>query len=93
MEKITGKTSTGFEFNYDKRIITDWSYITLLRKMTNDDTSNTEKLDASQKVIILLLGEEQPDRLIKHVRENNDGFAPLESIILEFNEMIEPKNL
>lgn len=93
MERNTGKTSSGFEYSYDKRILTDWDYITLLRKMTSEDTPNSEKLDATQKVIIMLLGEEQTKLLVEHIRMNNEGYAPLESIIMEFNEMIEPKNL
>lgn len=92
MNKITGKTSTGFEYTYDKRILTDWDYISLLRKMMSDETPNSEKMEAAQRVFTLLLGEEQIELLVKHIRNLNEGYAPIESIVSEFKEIIEPKN-
>ena len=92
MEKNTGKTSTGFEFSYDKRILSDWGYVTLLTKMTSDDTKESDKLGIPQKLIVTLLGEEQTERLIQHIRDNNDGFAPVEEVIKEFKDIIELKN-
>ena len=92
MEKITGKTSTGFEYNYDKRILTDWDYITLLRVMLSEKSKSSEKLEATQKIFIILLGEEQTEQLVSHVRKFNDGFAPVEALVTEFKEIIAPKN-
>ena len=94
MAKITGKTKSGFEFSYDERILTDWEYLTLLRKLTSDDgsVSNTEKLAVTQDMFTVLLGEEQTKKLIEHVRKNNDGFATIEAITEEFNEVIQLKN-
>lgn len=93
MNTITGKTSTGFEFNYDKRILLDWDYITLLSVMTSEESSSSAKLEATQKIFYVLLGKEQTEALVKHVREYNDGFAPVEALVSEFKEIIEPKNL
>ena len=92
MNEITGKTSTGFEYSYDKRILTDWDYISLIRKVMGENIPNSEQLDATQKIFILLLGEEQTELLVKHIRELNDGYAPMEAIVPEFMEMIKPKN-
>lgn len=92
MEKITGKTTSGFEFEYDKRILTDWDYISLLRVMLSDNSKNSEKLDATHRVFLMLLGEEQTKKLVAHIRNYNDGFAPIEAVVKEFKEIVEPKN-
>lgn len=93
MNEITGKTTTGFEYSYDKRVLTDWDYISLLRKMMSENSSNEEKLDATQRIFYVLLGTEQTEKLVQHVKGYNDGFAPIEALVSEFKEIIEPKNL
>ena len=60
MNTITGKTSTGFEFNYDKRILLDWDYITLLSVMTSEESSSSAKLEATQKIFYVLFHERPP---------------------------------
>lgn len=93
MEKITGKTSTGFEYSFDKRIVTDWGFMTLLQKvMTISEEKNADKLKIMQDLILMTLGEEQSERLIDHVRTYNDGFAPIDVVMKELGEIIESKN-
>ena len=92
MNEITGKTSTGFEYSYDKRVLTDWDYITTLGEMTSESASNPERLKATQKIFYVLFGTEQTERLVQHVKGLNDGFAPIEALVSEFTEIVEPKN-
>lgn len=92
MENITGKTSTGFEFSFDKRILTDWDFISLLGNLTDDKVKEPEKLSTMRKLLLIILGEEQTNNLISHIRELNDGFAPIEEVMKELGEITSVKN-
>ncbi len=94
MGKITGETSTGFKYSFDDRILQDWDYLSLLRKLTDKkkEIKNTEKLGLTQDMFLLVLGEEETKKLVEHVKKNNDGFAPMEAISNEFYEILQLKN-
>lgn len=94
MGKITGETSTGFKYSFDDRILKDWDYLSLLRKLTDKkkEIKNTEKLGLTQDMFLLVLGEEETKKLVEHVKKNNDGFAPMEAISNEFYEILQLKN-
>lgn len=92
MEKITGKTSTGFEFTFDKRVLTDWDYVSLLGTLTDKDTKESVKLANMRKLLFIILGEEQTNSLIAHIRELNDGYAPMEEVMKEVGEITSVKN-
>ena len=94
MGKITGETSTGFKYSFDDRILQDWDYLSLLRKLTDksEEIKNTEKLKLTQDMFLLVLGEEETKNLVDHVKKNNDGFAPMQAISDEFYEILQLKN-
>ena len=92
MENITGKTSSGFEYSFDQRALTDWDYISLLGTLMDKEVKDFEKLTNMRKLLFLILGEEQTNALIAHVRELNDGFAPIEEITKELGEITSSKN-
>lgn len=92
MENITGKTSSGFEYSFDQRALTDWDYISLLGTLMDKEVKDFEKLTNMRKLLLLILGEEQTNNLIAHVREINDGFAPIEEITKELGEITSSKN-
>ena len=92
MEKITGTTSTGFEYSYDQRVLTDWDFVSLLGTLTDKSIKDTEKISNMRKLLFLILGEEQMNNLIEHIRELNDGFAPIEEITKELGEITSSKN-
>lgn len=92
MEKITGKTKTGFSYSFDNRILTDWDFITLLGTITDEEKKDSEKITNLQKLLRLILGEKQTNDLIDHIRDMNDGFAPLEEVMKEFGEITSQKN-
>lgn len=92
MEKITGKTSTGFEFAFDKRALTDWDFVSLLGTLTDKDTKESVKLANMRKLLFIVLGEEQTNSLIVHIRELNDGYAPMEEVMKEVGEITSVKN-
>ena len=92
MEKITGKTKTGFSYSFDNRILTDWDFISLLGTITDEEKKDSEKITNLQKLLRLILGEKQTNDLIDHIRDMNDGFAPLEEVMKEFGEITSQKN-
>ena len=92
MEKITGKTKTGFSYSFDNRILTDWDFITLLGTITDEEKKDSEKITNLQKLLRLILGEKQTNDLIDHIRDMNDGFAPIEEVMKEFGEITSQKN-
>lgn len=92
MEKITGKTSSGFSYSFDKRILTDWDFISILGTITDEEKKDSEKISNLQKLLKLILGDEQTNALIEHIRKSNDGFAPLEEVMKEFGEITSQKN-
>ena len=92
MEKITCKTSSGFSYSFDNRILTDWDFVSLLGSITDEEKKEAEKIASLQKLLKLILGESQTSDLIKHIRDLNDGFAPLEEVMKEFGEITSQKN-
>ena len=92
MEKITGKTQSGFEYSFDKRVLTDWDFVSLLGTLTDKDTKESEKLANMRKLLFIVLGEEQTNSLINHIRGLNDGYAPIEEVMKELGEITSVKN-
>lgn len=92
MENITGKTSTGFEYSYDARILKDWDFITLLGTLTDDKVKESVKLANMREVLFLVLGDEQTNDLVNHIRLLNDGFAPIDEVMKEVGEITSTKN-
>ena len=92
MKKITGKTQSGFSYSYDQRIMTDWDFITLLGTLTDEGTKETEKITNMQKLLKLILGDEQTNELIEHIRKQNEGYAPIEEVMKELGEITSQKN-
>lgn len=82
---IHGETKSGFEFWIDKRILNDWRFITLIKKMTNG--SDIEKITSVEEALRLIFGDVY-DAFINHISNKNEGFVPSEKIIEEFVEIV-----
>lgn len=87
MATITGKTKSGFEFEYDSRILSDWRYIELLSQIQTG--SDMEKVSATTKAVKLLVGEDKMQSFIDHVANTNEGYAPIEQVVAEFLQMVD----
>ena len=83
---IEGKTKTGFEYQVNEKILTDYRYITAAARLTSKDYA--ERILAWDKVSALLLGDKVQD-LITHIEELNDGFVPFDKMTIELNEIAE----
>ena len=70
-----GRTESGYEYEYDERIMNDWRFAKALVGTKSKDKG--EQLVSIMKIGDLLLGEDGMERLTQHIQEQNDGFAPL----------------
>lgn len=80
------KTKSGFEYSVDPRVLTDWRFTMAITKIQTG--KDLEKLSAMYEIAGLLLGDGY-DALMDHVRERNDGFVPVEAVMIEITEILE----
>ena len=86
---MQGKTRTGFEYNIDDRILTDWRFTTALTKCQNG--KGMDQLAGAQEMVSLMLGEEGLERMMKHISDNNEGYVPAEAVMAEVQDIFESK--
>lgn len=86
---LRGKTESGFDFEIDEEILDDYDFLELLCKIDEGETSLTIKM------VDMLLGEEQKEKLKNHVR-NTSGRVSAKRLLAEvmeiFNATKEGKN-
>ena len=80
---IKGKTSSGFEYEIAEGSLNNYE---LLESISELD-ENTLVLP---KVVNLLLGKEQKDKLTNHLR-TKDGIVPLDKMMNEISEIFQSK--
>lgn len=86
---MEGKTKTGFDFNIDDRILTDWRFTMALTKCQNG--KGMEQLTGAQEMVSLMLGEEGFNALMEHISKQNDGYVPAEAVMAEVKDIFESK--
>lgn len=82
---INGKTQTGFKYEIDERILSDWRLTKALVKTQKG--SDVEKLAGADEMIELLLGDKADD-LMKHLQKKNEGFAPMDKLMAEITDIM-----
>ena len=82
---IEGKTSTGFKFSYDERLLTDWRIMEAIS--TADSPDNIKMVKGTTDLINFLLGD-QKDGLMEHIKKSNDGFIPVDKLRKELFEIL-----
>ena len=86
---MQGITSTGFEYDIDDRILTDWRFTMALSKCQNG--KGMDQLTGAQEMVKLMLGEDGLSDLMNHISEKNDGFVPAEAVMAEVKDIFESK--
>lgn len=86
---MQGKTRTGFEYNIDDRILTDWRFTMALTKCQNG--KGMDQLSGAQEMVSLMLGEDGLERMMKHISDNNEGYVPAEAVMAEVKDIFESK--
>ncbi len=95
---IKGKTTTGFEFEYDSKYLKDWEYVTkqsrllelleIIQVNEKDSSASAEAIALIDGMLNLLIGKIETKKLIVHVRENNEeGIADIKSMLQALNEI------
>ena len=86
---MQGTTSTGFQFDIDDRILSDWRFTMALTKCQNG--KGIDQLAGAQDMVLLMLGEDGLNRMMQHISDLNEGFVPAEAVMTEVREMFESK--
>ena len=82
---IKGKTSSGFEFELDDDVLDDYELLENLQKVDEGEESRMIK------VVDILLGEKQKERLKDHVRTEK-GRVPAKRLLEEVSEIFQSSN-
>lgn len=78
---IKSKTTSGFEYQVDERLMQNFRFVRLLREWQNNNLAQVDVLD-------FMLGKEQAEALQEHVADK-EGFVNSQKIADEMNEMFE----
>ena len=83
---MTGKTQTGYEYEIDERILSDWRLTKAI--VDTQDKDDIKKLRAAEEIAVLLLGEDGESALLGHVADQNDGFMPTDKVMAELMDIV-----
>ena len=83
---ITGRTSQGFEFIVDPRILSEWKFVKAIKR--SESLDDGQKLLGVIDLITMLLGEEQEGKLSEFIAERNDGFASVDNMYAAVVEIL-----
>lgn len=77
---IKGKTKTGFEFKVEEEVLNDYELLELFAEVDENPL-------IVPKLVRMILGEKQKDKLIDHVRDEN-GRASVDKIAQELESIL-----
>lgn len=77
---IKGKTKTGFQFKIEKSVLNDYELLELFAEVDENPL-------LVPKLVKMILGEEQKNKLIEHVRDEN-GKAAVDKIAIELESIL-----
>ena len=81
---IKGKTSSGFEYEILEEQLNNYELLESIAELE-------ENALALPKVVNMLLGKEQKNKLTKHLR-TKDGMVPLDKMMNEITEIFQSKS-
>ena len=88
---MTGKTQTGYEYEIDERILSDWRLTKAI--VDTQDKDDIKKLRAAEEIAVLLLGEDGESALLRHVADQNDGFMPTDKVMAELMDIVKSQKI
>ena len=86
--KIT--TKTGFKFEVDERIFTDYRFVDAIAEASNQDDKVGE-LKGTAELVNLVFGSKKK-AFMDHIAKKNDGFVPAEVVSNELQYVITEYN-
>ena len=90
MEKIKITTKTGFKFEVDERIFTDYRFVDAVAAASDSDNKVGE-LRATTEIVNLIFGDKKKE-FMDHLKKKNDGFIPAEVVNNELQYVITQYN-
>ena len=92
----TGKTRTGFAFEYDETRLDDMRMVDLTATAVDPEATEFARLTSASKLIELLLGKEAKKLLYEHIGQSYEGRVPYAALSAELEDImaanIESKN-
>lgn len=88
---MQGETNSGFKYEIDERILSDWDFVMLLPKTGSENP--IERLTAVNDIAVMLLGDKGLERLKKHIKSKNDGYCPAAAVETEIVSILQSKPL
>jgi len=85
---VKGKTESGFEFEFDERLVKDQDFLDAILD-ANDSTDEMEKVSATRRLYLLVLGKKGYEALKNHIRKLNDGIAEADKVATEFGQILD----
>lgn len=83
---MKGKTSSGFKFEVDDRIIDDWRLLEAVSDTTSEDS--IVQMNGLVKCIRLMLGDKGLKDLKEHIAKSNDGYIPSTQMNAEVTDIM-----
>lgn len=85
--KVKGKTKSGFAFEIDENVFSDWRFLKAARRAT--DGTDEEQLDASLELVVLLFNDrKEEERFYKFLADQNGGRVPVEVVGTEVGQIM-----
>lgn len=83
---MTGKTKSGFEYECDESILSDWRFVMAVSKTQSG--KDLERLAGAGEMVQLLLGADGYEKLMRHISDRNQGRVPAEAVMAETAEIM-----
>lgn len=89
---IKGKTSTGFEYEYDEARLDDMRFVDVLAVVVDPDAPPFDKIAGASKLLTMLLGEDLKKQLYDHIGKEHDGRVPRAELEKALEEIMQAKD-
>ena len=85
---MKGVTTTGFEFSYDPIVLDDMRFVDTLAELLDEKTDEFQTLVCSSRLLTMLLGKDQKERLYDHIAAKNGGRVPYSALEPEIQQIM-----
>lgn len=85
---MQGITKSGYQYDFDNRILKDWRFVSALTKCQTAKGDTFEKLSGIQEMAQLLFGDKFDDYM-EFIKSKNDGYCPSDVIMNEITEIFQ----
>jgi hypothetical protein len=86
---MQGKTKSGFAYEIDDRILTDWRFTEAIAKCQHSE--GMKQLEGAHEMVRLMFGADGFEKFMNHIASQNDGFIPAEVVMAEVQDIFESK--